>query len=120
MSPRFNRRGILIFMLMVLVAVGVIVGFLYRSNQNAQAVRDSQRQDYALCVAQNAARQSTRDVATSTYKLIAGVLSAGGVADPQLQRIFEKQEAALAKQLSALRPLDCSTYVRPDIPPDRG
>lgn len=103
-----------------LAAVTLTYAFIWRTQQANKATHESQRQDFALCVAQNAARAQTRLVAASTYSLVASILRSGGPGDPALRPVFRHQEHRLAKQLDALRPLDCDTYVRPDIPPDRG
>jgi hypothetical protein len=116
---RVNWRGLLLFALCLAAACAVAAAVLWNRSQRAKAIRESQRQDYALCVAQNSARKSERTTAAATYALVAGVLREGGLT-PSLEKVFERQEEILSKQLHALRPLDCATYVRPDLPPDRG
>jgi hypothetical protein len=118
--PHVNWRGLLLFGLILVAALVLVTAFVWRGQASKKAVRESQRQDYALCIAQNNARKSERTTAQAVYALVSGVLRSGGPIDPQLKRTFMAQEERLSKQLSALRPLDCATYVRPDLPPDQG
>lgn len=101
-------------------SAALVYAWYYAQGQRDKAQLEVRANTYALCVAQNAARDQTRDVAVATYALVSGALRSGGPVDPELHHIFRQQEKKLAKQLEVLRPLDCSTYVRPSVPPDHG
>lgn len=115
-----NRRGVALFGLIVTFAAVLISAYFYSANQREQNARDSQRQDYALCVIQNANRAATRKAALIQYGTIADVLKSGGPADPVLKERFKDRLDQIQALLKAQRPINCATYVRPDIPPDRG
>jgi hypothetical protein len=120
-----GRRSVIVTILSFALLVAMLAGALAYNRYQATQAREralsaSQHQDYALCVAQNQARVQTRRVAASTYALVAGVLKNGGPDDPELRKVFLAQNRELGQQLKALRPLDCATYVSPDIPPDQG
>ncbi len=113
---------VIIGLALLFLMVGFAITYNRWSAANAReaSLHESQRQDFALCVAQNQSRAQTRSVAQSTYALVAGVLRTGGPDDQDLKRTFTLAEAKLSQQLKALKPLDCETYVRPDLPPDSG
>jgi len=120
---------------LAVLVLGVLGAVLYARHQDEAAANqdalDSRRQDFALCVVQNQAREdinenrkAIRSVTASTYALVAAVLRDGGPTDERLKEIFEAQLKALTKNLRAIHnklpPIDCQTYVRPDLPPDAG
>lgn len=128
------------FVVMVLIFLAASIAFTYTAIQarnasnnakatSAEADADSRRQDFAGCIAQNAAREDTnenrkaiRDLATSFYIIVASVTP--DIANPEDKRVFEFQLRQLQKQLKALKHelslLDCGTYVRPEVPADTG
>ena len=121
-GPRF--RSVLVIvggLLVAFMTVGAVIAYnkYHDSQERDRAVRESQVQDYALCVVQNENRLGVRRVSLVTFNLVTAVLLAGGPADPETRRVFRRQLGELSKQLQALKPIDCSTYVRP-VPPDTG
>jgi hypothetical protein len=109
--------------LAVLVAAFVAAFILrarYADQERERNALASRRQDYALCVVQNANRKATRQAALIQYATIADVIDSGGPADPKLRRQFEKHLAEIKALLKAQQPIDCTTYVSPDLPPDLG
>jgi hypothetical protein len=106
---------IVVGLLMLLVA-----GYKWNKDQGEQAAKDSQRQDYALCIIQNENRATTRRVATFLYSDISNELRFNPPASPRLRDAKESQLKGLEAVLEAQRPIACSTYVRPDLPPDQG
>jgi hypothetical protein len=114
-----NRRGFVLFVLIVGFAAIGIAGYTW-NRHNAQIDQDEARANtYALCTIQNENRKATRINSAVIYNLVAAVLKSGGPTDPDVLQAFQRQLAVLAKQLKALREIDCSTYVRP-VPPDTG
>ena len=121
-SPRF--RTVLVVVLGLLACFLIIGGTLaynrYQdSKENDQAVKESQVQDYALCTIQNENRAATRQNSLIIFNLVTAVLLNGGPDDADTRKVFRNQLQDLTKQLKALKPIDCSTYVRP-VPPDTG
>ena len=108
-------------LLLVVVAISGTVAYnrYLDTKQRDQAIKESQAQDYALCVIQNENRAGTRLNSLVTFNLVTAVLLAGGPENPQTKQVFRRQLRELTQQLKALRPIDCTTYVRP-VPPDSG
>lgn len=113
-------RVVWVVVALAAAAVAMVGAFYYAQAQRERAQVEVRRNTFALCVAQNTAREATRASTLSVYKLVVSVLRAGGPADTRQHKVFVRQEGELAKQLTALRPLNCETYVRPNLPPDEG
>ena len=120
---------------LAVLVLGILGAVLYARHQDeaaaAQDARDSRRQDYALCIIQNENRQdinrntrSIRKVAGALYSVLAARIANDPPTDPKTLQTFKTQTAILTRQLQALErklpKIDCSTYVRPDLPPDTG
>jgi hypothetical protein len=112
-------RGVLFFFCVAVAALLIIGAFVWYKHKGNEAERESQNQDFALCTIQNENREAVRVNSTVMYALVASVLKAGGPDDPSTKRIFKRQLRVLEGQVTALKPIDCSTYKRP-VPPDTG
>lgn len=120
-----GRRPILVIiagLAVLFLLIGGAVGYnrYQTSNAREKALRESQRQDYALCVVQNENRKATRKAALIQYGTIADVFRFGSGGNPELEAAFHRRVTQLRELLKAQRPINCDTYVRPDLPPDTG
>jgi len=116
-----NRRGVVLFGLIVLFAALLISVVAYNRSQDRVDQLEAQRNTFALCVVQNNNRTATRVNTLSLYRLLAlGLKNAPPDADPEVIARSRLELSRLQKQLKALRPIDCATYTRPDVPSDQG
>lgn len=107
--------------LLFLIIAGAIAYNRYQASQaREKALRESQRQDYALCVIQNANRKATRRAALIQFGTISDVFRFSAGDNPALEKAFERRLGQLEKLVKAQQAIDCKTYVRPDLPPDTG
>ena len=121
-GPRFRTVLVIVSgLLLAFLTIGAVISYnrYHDAQQRDQNVKESQEQDYALCVVQNENRAGTRLNSLVTFNLVTAVLLAGGPEDPQVRLVFKRQLRQLSSQLKALKPIDCTTYVRP-VPPDTG
>jgi hypothetical protein len=98
----------------------LVAGYKWNSDQAEEAAADSARQDYALCVIQNENRETTRTQATVLYSSIAHELRTDPPSSKRAREVEERRLDTLESVLEAQRPINCASYVRPDLPPDRG
>ena len=116
-----NRRGFFLFALIVIFAALIIAVIAYNRSQDRVDQHEAQLNTYALCVVQNNNRTATRVNTLSLYRLLSlGLQNVPPDADPEVVARSREELARLQRQLKALRPIDCSTYVRPDVPSDQG
>lgn len=103
----------------VLIAL-IAGGFKWRSEQTDRAIDESRRADYAQCIAINDNREANRTLATVQYSILSDRLRFDPPENPLLTKAFRARLRQLTKLLRAQRALDCSSYVRPELPPDKG
>jgi len=116
-----SGRGLLIFTLIVTFAAIAAAGYAFNRSQDHADQAEAQRNAYALCVVQNDNRNATRTNTLSLYRLLAlGLKNAPPDSDPAVVAKSRAELDRLKHQLQALRPIDCATYVRPDVPSDVG
>jgi hypothetical protein len=114
-------RGAIWVVLAFAALVGLVVFFFFwRTHVTNAEARSSQRQDYALCVIQNGNRMATRQLATLNYNVLAQRIRYDPPSNRKLLKAWQADLIGYEKLLKAQRPIDCKTYVRPDLPPDRG
>jgi len=132
---RTYYRAILPLLAVAIILVAIFGTIFYWRHQAQVRVsednRDSQRQDYALCIVQNQNRKdinelkvSERRVAGAFYSVLAARIANDPPENEATLHVFKVQAHKLAKELDALKTrlpkIDCSSYVRPDLPPDTG
>lgn len=114
----------------VVTVLGLLLSFLliggafaysrWQSNNAREAnAQEQRRQDYALCTVANQDRAAVRKAAAIQYATVSSRLEL----DPpsrELRHVFNEQLTSLQQLIKAQRPLDCSSYVSPNIPPDLG
>ncbi len=120
-----GRRPILVIiagLAVLFLLIGGAFGYnrYQTSNAREKALRESQRQDYALCVVQNANRKATRTAALIQIGTLADVFRFGSTDNTPLDKAFRIRVDQLEKLVRAQQPIECATYVRPDLPPDTG
>ena len=116
-----NRRGFFLFVLIVIFAALAVLAYSYNRHNDQADQHEAQRNTYALCVVQNANRVATRVNTLSLYRLLAlGLKNVPPDADPQIVKRSRAELERLQNQLRALKPINCATYVRPDVPSDIG
>lgn len=116
-----NRRGILLFISMVLVFV-LLAGYLLSRRAAVNGVaREARRSTYALCVAQNSARAIARRNSVVLYGQLSDELRyrREDLTPKEIESVTHRLRT-LEVNLAASRPLNCATYVRPELPPDTG
>lgn len=115
-----NWRAALPVVALVVIVASIFLVILYvRQTSRASVARDnldSRRQDQALCFVLNENREETRKNTLVLYKLVVAVLAGGGPESSQTAKVFFKAERKLSKRLEALRPINCETFVRPELP----
>ncbi len=105
---------------MALLIILVLGGFKWRTVQTDRAVEESRRADYAQCIAINDNREANRTLSTVQYGILSDRLRFDPPENPKLTKAFKARLGQLQKLLKAQRALDCASYVRPELPPDRG
>lgn len=115
----FTTYWRVVVLLALIVWLLAVIGFAFRynANQRARVAQEQRVSTYALCVVQNINRAATRRNTIELY---------GQVTDqirfhrhemtPEELKIKKARAARLEKFLNAQRPLNCTKYVRPDIP----
>lgn len=120
-----SRRPIWIIILglaaLFLIIAGSIAFNRYQAaHARARALHESQRADFAQCVAINDNRKSTRQLALINYRVLAERVRFDPPADTKLMDAWKRSLAEYQHLLDVQRSLNCETYVRPDLPPDSG
>lgn len=114
------RQAVLFGGTMLVLILLIVGGFRWRTEQTDRAIDESRRADYAQCIAINDNRESNRTLSTVQYGILSDRLRFDPPENPKLTAAFKQRLRQLQKLLKAQRPLDCSSYVRPELPPDKG
>ena len=105
---------------MLVLILLVVGGFRWRTDQTDRAVLESRKADYAQCIAINDNRTTSRRIATIQYSIVSDRLRFDPPENPRLRKAFKLRLFQLQKLLDAQQPLNCDSYVRPELPPDSG
>ena len=114
------RQAVMFGATMLVLIVLIAGGFKWRTEQTDKAAEESRKADYAQCIAINDNRQASRRLATIQYATVSDRLRYDPPENQKLVKAFERRLLQLEKLLKAQQPLDCASYVRPDLPPDSG
>ena len=115
---RHPVRNVILLFVCISVAIALVVAiFVYRSWQIRQNEKEARLATASLCVIQNENRASSRRSSAALFSVITARLRFDPPKDERTVKIFQAQAVILGRQLKALKPIDCTKYVRPKFVP---
>lgn len=114
------KRVVWLTLALTLGALVIIGGFFYNREQQNKDAREARLSSESLCIVQNENRAQTRANTVDIYRIVSAALASVGNPDnkteEKLRQELKRREHHLAKSLKALNPINCETYVRPELP----